>query len=688
MGAGLFFFVVGPSGSGKDTLIEGAKAALGSTGQYVFARRAITRPADAGGEAHEALDAEQFDAVLAQDGFLIHWDAHGLRYGLRATLLEELAAGRHVIANGSRAMVAALAERVPQLVVVEVTAPEAVRAERLKGRGREGAENIAARLDRKVPPFPEGVAVLQVPNDGTPQAGIETFVAALVAHTTRLKLVRMPIDMGRRNMAFLARGCTVLSAPDYLGPGRVDLVGEGRSIRAEVALVDDALLATDAVGLSSEAFRSLGLPEGAQLVLTRTPVPESRAALRRKIQGATLDEGAYAQVVGDIVEGRYPDSEVAGFLVAADRSLSDDEVLALAKVRARFSNRITWDEPMVVDKHSMGGIPGSRITMIVVPIVAAHGLAIPKTSSRAITSAAGTADAMETLARVDLDSAEVRRTVERARGCIAWNGRLSHSALDDVMNAITRPLGLDSTRWSVASILSKKLAAGSTHVVIDLPFGARARVKGASEARELARLFEEVGAGLGLTVEAVPTDGSVPIGRGIGPALEVRDVLWVLEGHPEAPPDLREKALFFASRILAWDPSVGPDKARARAEALLASGAARAALERIVEAQGRWAEPVRPARLTHTVLARQNGLVTDIDGFAVAGIARLAGAPLDKGAGIDLKARSGDMVRPGEPLFVIHASSPADLEAAAAMAGAFDGFTVCEDHQAPRQAVP
>ncbi|WP_051356820.1 phosphonate metabolism protein/1,5-bisphosphokinase (PRPP-forming) PhnN [Azorhizobium doebereinerae] len=675
MGSGLFFFVVGPSGSGKDTLIEGAKAALGPSGRYVFARRAITRPADAGGEAHEALSVDQFEAVSAARGFLLQWQAHGLRYGLRADLLDEMAAGRHVVANGSRAMVAELAAHVPHLVVVEITAPAEVLAQRLTGRGREAAENIAARLDRKVPPFPAGVAVIQVANDSTPRAGVERFVAALEGQAARLRLVRMPIETGRRNVAFLARGCTVVAAPDYLGPGRVDLAGERRSIRAEIALVSDSLLAHDAVGLSQETFAALGLPEGAELVLTRTPVPESRAALRRKIRGEALDEPAYVQVVGDIVEGRYPDSEVAGFLVAADRGLTDGEVLALAKVRASFANRIVWGEPMVVDKHSMGGIPGSRITMIVVPIVAAHGLAIPKTSSRAITSAAGTADAMETLARVDLDAAEVRRTVERARGCIAWNGRLSHSALDDVMNAITRPLGLDSTRWSVASILSKKLAAGSTHVVIDLPFGARARVKSAAEAAEMARLFEQVGAGLGLTVEAIPTDGSGPIGRGIGPALEVRDVLWVLEGHPDAPPDLREKALFFASRILAWDPAVGPANARARAEALLASGAARAALERICEAQGRWSEPVRPARLTRTVVAATTGTITNIDGFAVAGIARLAGAPQDKGAGIDLKARSGDHLRAGDPLFVIHASSAADLDAAAAQAATFDGFT-------------
>src|SRR5262249_23726053 len=198
------------------------------------------------------------------------------------------------------------------------------------------------------------------------------------------------------------------------------------------------------------------------------------------------------------------------------------EVLALARVRLAFAETLRWDEPIVVDKHSMGGIPGSRITMIVVPIVAAHGLAIPKASSRAITSAAGTADAMATIAGGELTVDDVRRVVKEARGCIAWNGRLNHSVVDDVMNAITRPLGIDSNKWSVASILSKKVAAGSTHVIIDLPFGPRAKLRGHAEAEDLGGLFEAIGSALGLVVEAHATEGSHPIGRGVGPALELR----------------------------------------------------------------------------------------------------------------------------------------------------------------------
>ena len=261
-------------------------------------------------------------------------------------------------------------------------------------------------------------------------------------------------------------------------------------------------------------------------------------------------------VIRDIAKDRYTDKEISAFLVSAARDLSIGEVQSLTRARAEFTHRFDWGRDLVVDKHSMGGIPGSRITIIVIPIVAAHGLLIPKTSSRAITSAAGTADAMEAIARVDLSPEEVERVVGEGNGCIAWNGRLNHSAVDDVMNSITRPLGIDSTKWAVASILSKKLAAGATHTIIDIPVGPFAKVQQGREGRELSRLFEDVGAGIGIKVIARVTDGSRPIGRGIGPALEVRDVYKVLRNESDAPLDLKEKALGFAASILEWDPLV------------------------------------------------------------------------------------------------------------------------------------
>ncbi len=681
MRPGILFVVVGPSGAGKDTLMDGARTALAESGRFGFARRLITRPADAGGEDHEAIDEPGFATLAAAGGLLASWKAHGLHYGLRASLRDELAAGRHIVANGSRGVLEALARAVPRLIIINVTASPEVLAARLASRGRETADDIAARLARKPPQWPAGIETLIVENNGAVEEGVEHFLAAIDAATRRLQLKLVPIDAWRDNIAYLP-GDSMLGVADFDGPGKVDVAGqvdapgERRSIRARINVVEPGwLLAPDEIGLSREAFAQLALPEGSEITLTRTPPQHSRDALRAKIQGHELGASEYAMLLRDIVEGRYPDSEISAFLVAATRSLSDAEVGALASVRAGFSTPLRWDEPIVVDKHSMGGIPGSRITLIVAPIVAAHGLAMPKTSSRAITSAAGTADAMEVLAKVDLTVDDVRRTVSEARACIAWNGRINHSAVDDVMNAITRPLGIDSNRWSVASIISKKLTAGSTHVVVDLPYGRRAKLHSRAEAEELGALFEMVGRSVGLHVEAVPTCGAAPIGRGIGPALEVRDVLWVLEGQAEAPADLREKALDFAGRILAWDPAIAtPERGRARAADLLASGAARIALDAIVTAQGRRDPSPRPATLTHTVRALRPGRIGEIDGWRIAGIARRAGAPFDKSAGIDLLRRVGDDVATGEGLFTIHASSGPDLEAAVAMAAGDDGF--------------
>lgn len=677
MAQGIFFFVVGPSGAGKDSLIEGARAHLGETGRYVFARRTITRPTGAPGEDHNGVTEDQFRSSVSAGEFLITWEAHGLSYGLSTDLLTALSNGRNVIANGSRKMIRELAGLVPRLVVVEVTASVDVLAARILARGRETALQARARVMRQAEPLPVDIETLRVSNDGTLEQGITRFMHALANASQRLRLRRVPVSTGLERVAYLPMHSAVLSAADYLGGSKVDLLADGKSLSVQIHGLDSAtLLAADEIGLSEEAFTHWNVAEGAEIALRRTPSPASRQALIKKVQGHELGEAEYDMLLRDIIEGRYTDGEISAFLVSATRGLSDAEVIALAKVRTRFTPTLHWDRPIVVDKHSMGGVPGSRITLLVVPIVAAHGMAMPKTSSRAITSAAGTADAMEAVARVDLAVEDVQRCVEQAGACIAWNGRLNHSVVDDVMNAITRPLGIDSNRWSVASILSKKLTAGSTHVVVDIPYGPRTKLKTQAHARELGDLFERVGAGLGLTVVAFATDGSRPIGRGIGPSLEVRDVRQVLDNDPTAPQDLRDKAVFFAGQILAWDPAVGSVEAgRELAASLLSSGAARAAFERIIDAQGR-KTPALPGKMTYAVHANAEGRVTELDGWRIGEIARRAGAPLDKTAGIDLSVRQGDSVTEGQVLYVIHGSNAADLESASVLAQMSSGVTI------------
>lgn len=673
---GKLFLVVGPSGVGKDSVLDGARAALRDEARFIFARRVITRRADAGGEEFDSVSPEDFARMEAAGSFLAHWRAHGLAYGLPGALSHELDQGRHVIANVSRAALGKILLAYPNSIIVEITASPATVAERLRARGRETESEIAARLQREVPSYPGGAEVISIANDGVLEDAIQHFVEAVGAAAPRwLKLRRMPIDTWHENVCFLHAEGTVFRPADYLGSGKVDVFNDQASVRAKVNVISGSgFLEPDEIGLSASAFDELGLPEGAGLTLERTPSPESLSAIRTKIAGKPLSNGQIEMVIRDIAENRYNSREISAFLVAASNSLDLDEVVALSRARAMQASQMTWPYDRVVDKHSMGGIPGSRITMIVIPIVAAFGMIIPKTSSRAITSAAGTADAMEVVARVDLSADEVRGVIDQAKGCIAWNGRLNHSAVDDVMNSITRPLGIDSTKWAVASILSKKIAAGSTHVIIDVPAGPRMKTATAEEGAELADLFETVGERLGLEVRTKVTDGSRPIGNGIGPALEVRDVYRVLTGADDASVDLRDKALDFAGTILEWSPDVSAGKGRATAEKTLRSGAALAALEAIIDAQGRHAEPARPGVLVHEVRAGASGAVGRINTSFVSGIARRAGAPMDKSAGVDLLHAVGDTVSAGEPLFLIHGSVEADIQTAVEFAEASTVF--------------
>jgi thymidine phosphorylase len=657
---GTFFFVVGPSGAGKDTLIDGVRTALAGRG-YVFARRVITRPAGAIGEDHEAETPEGFARREAAGDFLLAWKAHGLDYGLPATLLGALAEGAHVVANGSRAMVAALAERVPGMVVVEVSAPYELVAQRIASRGRETPEEVLARLARQVDPLPAGLLRQRVVNDGSLAQGVARFVQVLTTPVSRLVARALPLDTGGEAVVQVAPGTWSPQARLRV-QGPCGALADVR-VHVQTAAPGAQALDPEEMGLPTALMQRLNLQDGAGLRVLPIGEPTSRDAFVRKLRGGALDASDFEAVFQDAVDGRYTDTELTAFLVATTRALDATETLALARARTRLAKPIVWDEAMVVDKHSMGGVPGSRITLIVVPIVAAFGLAMPKASSRAITSAAGTADAMEVLADVSLDADDVRRCVQQARACIAWNGRINHNVIDDVMNRITRPLGLDTAAWSVASILSKKVTSGVTHLMIDVPYGPHTKLADAAQAQALCDRFEQVGEGLGLKVHALATDGTRPIGRGIGPALEVRDVRQVLAGDLAAPQDLRNKALRFAARILAWDPRVGTLEEGLRlAHELLDSGAAQAAMARIVAAQGARVVPVELAEYVSEVCAPQGGTIAGIDGWTIGGLARDAGAPGHPGAGIDLLCGVGQTVAAGTPLYRVHAASPEALD--------------------------
>ena len=504
-----------------------------------------------------------------------------------------------------------------------------------------------------------------------------------------LAVRRVGIDTWRENVAYLHRECEIYRAEGFQALSKVEVRANGRQILATVNVVDDpAIVGCHELGLSEDAFAQLGVQHGHTARISQAEPPASIAALHRKIDGERLGREDFQAIVRDIADRRYSKIELTAFVVACNRSeLDREEVYFLTEAMIATGRRLDWQEPLVVDKHCIGGIPGNRTSMLVVPIVAAHGLLCPKTSSRAITSPAGTADTMEVLANVELPFEQMSDIVRRHRACLAWGGTADLSPADDVLISVERPLAIDSPGQMVASILSKKIAAGSTHLVLDIPIGPTAKVRSMPEAQRLRRLFEYVAQRLHLSLDVVITDGRQPIGRGIGPVLEARDVMQVLENDPHAPGDLRQKSLRLAGRLIECDPDVRGGDGYAIARDILDSGRALARMNAILDAQGRHPfdrhHPELGA-LSFEIYADRDGVVSGIDNYQIAQIARLAGAPKVQGAGVDLLRKLGDAVQSGDVLYQVYAAFAADLGFARQACARASGYAIGTAQDVPQ----
>ncbi len=505
---------------------------------------------------------------------------------------------------------------------------------------------------------------------------------------SQLALRRVAIDTWRENVAYLNRDCAVYRAEGFQALSKIEVRANGRRILATVNVVDDsAIVGCHELGLSEDAFAQLGVEPGYKVAVAQAEPPESMGALFRKIAGERLGRADFRAIVRDIADHRYSKIELTAFVVACNRDeLDREEVYFLSDAMVQTGQRLDWHAPQVVDKHCIGGIPGNRTSMLVVPIVAAHGMLCPKTSSRAITSPAGTADTMEVLAHVELPLEQLQAIVRDHHGCLAWGGTAQLSPADDVLISVERPLSIDSAGQMVASILSKKIAAGSTHLVLDIPIGPTAKVRSMPDAQRLRRLFEYVAQRMGLSLDVVITDGRQPIGNGIGPMLEARDVMRVLENDPRAPNDLRQKALRLAGRLIECDPDVRGGDGYGIARDILDSGRALARMRDIIAAQGaKEFDHNSPnlGALQFEICAPAAGVVAGIDNQQIARIARLAGAPKVQGAGVDLLCKLGDAVTPGQPMYRVHAGFPADLEFARQASHRASGYRIGSADEVP-----
>lgn len=476
-----------------------------------------------------------------------------------------------------------------------------------------------------------------------------------------LRVRRLGIDTYQEPVVYMRSDCPVCRSEGFGSQSRLRIATSTAAVVATLNVVAGDLVEDGYVGLSEIAWRRLEAREGEPAAISHPEPIESFRHVRAKLYGQRLAPEQFQGIVKDIAVNRYTDVQLSAFISACTFARLDlDEIVSLTEAMVDAGQRLSWSYPRIMDKHCVGGLPGNRTTPIVVAAVAACGVVIPKTSSRAITSPAGTADAMETLAPVDLDLATMRRVVEQEGGCIVWGGSVDLSPADDVLIRVERALDVDSDAQLIASVLSKKLAAGATHVVIDVPVGETAKVRSRDAAGALGAQLRAVGVRLGLEVAVEVTDGREPVGRGIGPALEARDVLAVLQRDPTAPPDLHDRAARLAGRLLEIAGVCVPGRGRAKAIEVIDTGQAWRKFEAICRAQGGLREPPSAGH-QKVISARRAGEVARIDNRRLARIAKLAGAPSAQAAGVEIAVRLGQTVARGDPLYTVHAETPGEL---------------------------
>lgn len=426
------------------------------------------------------------------------------------------------------------------------------------------------------------------------------------------------------------------------------------------------------IGVFEEVLDDLMVVQGDTVDIAVGDKPRSVACIKRKLDGHELTEHEVLEIVKDIVKGKLSSIELTTFVTANYvHGMSKRETVDLTRAMSQTGEVLRKRPGITADIHCIGGVPGNRTTLVVVPILVAAGLRVPKTASRAITSPSGTADTMEVLCSVSLDKGALEHILNQVGGFITWGGAINLAPADDKIIRVEHPLQIDAEGQMLASIMAKKAVVNATHLLMDIPIGNGSKVPAMRQARILRKHFLDLAKTLGIKLIVMFSDGSQPIGHGIGPALEARDCLWVLENDERGPAELRKKSIGMAGIMLEFTGKAAKGKGEELAESLLESGRAHNVMMRICRLQGgrAWGgDDIHIAPLYRHICAPRSGVVAHVDNALVGRVARLAGAPTDKGAGVYLHVHKRSKVRKGELLLTIHADSKVKLHLACAEA--------------------
>jgi AMP phosphorylase len=435
-----------------------------------------------------------------------------------------------------------------------------------------------------------------------------------------------------------------------------------KSKRKIISVIDlvKGLISKGEIGVSEEIMEILGLKNKEIVDVSLSERPRSIELIKKKLSGKELTKQELTEIIENIANNSLTEIEVAFFISAVyTHELNLEETKWLIEAMVKSGNRIHL-KGNIVDKHSIGGIAGNRTTPIVVSICASKGLIMPKTSSRAITSAAGTADTIETMAKVDFSVDEIKMIVKKTNACFVWGGALGLAPVDDKIIKVEKIANIDSTSQLLASILSKKISVGSKYILIDIPYGESAKVN-KKNALSLKYKFLKLAKKFNLKMIVVLTDGNEPIGRGIGPALEIKDVIKVLNRDDDSPKDLETKCIYLSGKILELAGVVKKGFGTDAAKEVLDSKQALKKFEDIIKAQKGKMKNLKDAKYTKVIKSDKKQMIMHMDNKFINSLARRAGCPEDKFSGVYLNKKKGEIVDINEPILTLYSESKEKL---------------------------
>jgi len=446
--------------------------------------------------------------------------------------------------------------------------------------------------------------------------------------------------------------------------GRISVKTISKEPKSVSTIVDIAktLVGKKQIAVSTELKERLSLKNGQNVDIDLSVNPKSLSFIKNKMNGKRLSQKEITEIIFDITRNSFSDAEIALFISAMyDKGMNMQETIYLINAILNSGQRLKWNGKFVADKHSIGGIPGNRTTPLVVAICAAGGLIMPKSSSRAITTAAGTADVIETIAKVEFSMKELKKIVKKTGACLIWGGSLEIVPADEKIISIEKMLNIDPESQLLASIMSKKLALGANYILIDIPYGKTAKVD-KKKGEELKKKFEYLGKYFKKKIQVVLTKGDEPIGNGVGPVLEIFDILKILKRSENRALDLEKKSVFLSGKLFELTGKAEKGKGEKMALEILNSGRALKKFSEIIKAQGGTVDHLKPAKFKKNILANKNGAIKEIDNKKINSLARIAGSPLDKAAGLYLYKHVGEKIKKGEKILTIYSESKSRLK--------------------------